>query len=431
MANEYAGRWPSARCLKTTLNEILIVRQPQHLAVSHGRKEEMKLQKFGMLVVLASMFALLVAACGSDATPTAVPTATAATDAPTPTPDPWVAEWDAMKAAAAEEGELFAFLCCGFGSRIGDFIEEGELALGIDIINSTGSSRQQWDKVKAEREAGVYTLDVWTGGLNTSQNRLLPGGALANLKSLLVSPEVLDESLWYNNEHFWGDFDSKNSVFAYGGSASLAEITYNTDLLDPSEIKSYADLLDPKWKGKIVARDPRENGTSQSTALFYLLMGEEFLERLLIDQEVVITSDARQAADQLALGKYAMCLFACTTEVRAAREQGLPVEENFPGTVSEGSRLSTGGNTLMAVDNAPHPAAQKLFVNWFLGKEGQAWWQRIDTSQSLRTDIGVEGVTPGNVRQEGSTYLLVERDANFNDKINESVAAVTRILANR
>jgi hypothetical protein len=101
MANEYAGRWPSARCLKTTLNEILIVRQPQHLALSHGRKEEMKLQKFGMLVVLASVFALLVAACGSDATPTAVPTATAATDAPTPTPDPWVAEWDAMKAAAA------------------------------------------------------------------------------------------------------------------------------------------------------------------------------------------------------------------------------------------------------------------------------------------------------------------------------------------
>ncbi len=394
----------------------------------------MKLQRFGMLVVLASVFALLVAACGSDPTPTPVPptaTATVAANVPTPTLDPWVAEWEAMKAAAAEEGELIAFLCCGFGSRIGDFIEEGELALGIDIVNSTGSSSQQWNKVKAEREAGVYTLDIWTGGLNTSQNRLLPGGALADLKSLLVSPEVLDESLWYNNELFWGDFDTQKYVFAYGGSASLAEITYNTDLLDPSEITSYADLLDPKWKGKIVARDPRENGTSQSTALFYLLMGEEFLQKLLIDQEVVITSDGRQAADQLALGKYAMCLFACTTEVQAAREQGLPVQENFPGTVTEGSRLSTGGNTLMAIDNAPHPAAQKLFVNWFLGKEGQAWWQRIGADQSLRTDIDLDGVTPGNIRQEGSTYLLVERDPNFNDKINESVAAVTRILATR
>jgi len=393
----------------------------------------MKLQKFGMLVILASMFTLLVAACGSDPTPTAVPTPTptVAVGVPTPTPDPWVAEWEAMKAAAALDGELIAFLCCGFGSRVGKFIEEGEQALGIPIVVSTGSSRQQWDKVKAEREAGVYTLDVWTGGLNTSQNRLLPGGALADLKSLLVSPEVLDESLWYNNEHFWGDYASQKHVFAYGGSASLAEITYNTDLLNPDEIKSYTDLLDPKWKGKIIARDPRENGTSQSTALFFLLMGEEFLRKLLIDQEVVITSDARQAADQLALGKYAMCLFACTTEVRAAREQGLPVQENFPATVTEGSRLSTGGNTLMALGNAPHPAAQKLFVNWFLGKEGQAWWQRIDTSQSLRTDIGVEGVTPSNVRQEGATYLLVERDENFNDKINESMEVATRILANR
>jgi iron(III) transport system substrate-binding protein len=394
----------------------------------------MKFKRFGMLVVLASVFALLVAACGSDPTATPVPptaTATVAAGVPTPTADPWVAEWEAMKAAAAEEGELIAFLCCGFGSRIGDFIGEAETALGIDIVNSTGSSRQQWAKVEAEREAGVFSLDIWTGGLNTSNNRLLPGGALGDLKSLLVNPEVLDESLWYDGAHFWGDFDEERFVFVYGGNASLAEITYNTDLLDPAEITSYADLLDPKWKGQIIARDPREAGTSQSTALYYLMMGEEFLERLLIDQEVVITSDARQAAEQLALGKFAMCLFACTQEVQAAREDGLPVMEDFPHGMSEGSRLSAGGNTLMAVENPPHPAAQKLFVNWFLGKEGQAWWQRVDTSHSRRDDIGTEGVTPLSVRQPGATYVEFESDPEFNDKLNASLEAVGRILAGR
>lgn len=394
----------------------------------------MKFQRFGMLVVLASVFALLVAACGSDPTPTPVPptaTPTVAADVPTPTPDPWVAEWEAMKAAAAQEGELIAFLCCGFGSRIGDYIDEAETALGIDIVNSTGSSRQQWAKVEAEREAGVFSLDVWTGGLNTSNNRLLPGGALGDLKSLLVNPEVLDESLWYGGEHFWGDFEEERFVFVYGGNASLAEITYNTDELDPTEIQSYADLLDPKWKGKIIARDPREAGTSQSTALYYLLMGEEFLQKLLIDQEVVLTSDGRQAAEQLALGKYAMCLFACTQEVQAAREDGLPVQEDFPHAMAEGSRLSAGGNTLMAVDGAPHPAAQKLFVNWFLGKEGQAWWQRVDTSHSRRDDIEPIGVSPLSVRQQGATYIEFEKDPGFNDKLNESLEVVGRILAGK
>jgi iron(III) transport system substrate-binding protein len=394
----------------------------------------MKSQKVGMLMVLASVFALLVAACGSDPTPTPVPptpTATTAPDVPTPTPDPWVAQWEAMKTAAAAEGELIAFLCCGFGSRIGDFIGEAETALGIDIVNSTGSSRQQWAKVEAEREAGVFSLDIWTGGLNTSNNRLLPGGALGDLRSLLENPEVLDESLWYSGSHFWGDFEEEKFVFVYGGSASLAEITYNTDLLDPTEIVSYEDLLDPKYKGKIIARDPREAGTSQSTAMYYLLMGEEFLEKLLIGQEVVITSDGRQAAEQLALGKYAMCLFACTQEVQAAREDGLPVQEDFPHGMTEGSRLSAGGNTLMAVGNPPNPAAQKLFVNWFLGKEGQAWWQRVDTSHSLRADIGTEGVTPLSIRQEGATYLSFERDPEFQTKLNESLEAVGRILAGK
>ena len=393
----------------------------------------MKLQRFGMLVVLASVFALLVAACGSDPTPTPVPptaTPTVAANVPTPTLDPWVAEWDALKAAAAQEGEVLAFLCCALGSRLGPFVDQAESAMGIKLISSTGSSRQQWEKVKAEREAGVYSLDIWTGGLNTSNGKLLPGGALADLRSLLVHPEVTDESLWFSGEHFWGDFEEEKYVFAYGGSASLAEITYNTDLLDPNEIQSYADLLDPKWKGKIIARDPRESGTSQSTALYYLLMGEDFLEKLLIDQEVVITSDGRQAADQLALGKYSMCLFACTQEVQNAREQGLPVQENFPNAVSEGSRISTGGNTLMALD-PPHPAAQKLFVNWFLSKEGQSWWQDVTLDQSLRDDIPTDSVLPISVRQEGLTYLTFERDPEFQDKLNASLEVVGRILAGR
>ena len=384
----------------------------------------MNRRKLGMLAILAGVFAMLAAACGSDPTATPSPTPTQASQA-TPTPDPVAAEWAALKAAAAQEGELIAFFCCAFGDRIQPFIDEAEDALGIKITSSTGSSNQQWQKVQAERAANVYTLDVWTGGLNTTNRQLVPGGALTDLKSLLFHPEVTDESLWFEGQ-FWADVDL-NKVFAYGGSASGAEISYNTNLVDPSEITSYWDLLDEKWKGKIVARDPRIAGTSQSTALFYLLMGPEFLEQIL--KEIVIVEDARQAAEQLAQGTYALCLFACTQEVQAAREDGLPVQEEWPGAVEEGARVSTGGNTLVAMDHPKNPNAQKLFVNWFLSGDGQTWWQRITEEQSLRNDIPTDMVKSNSVRDPNKDYLLFERDPNFQQKLDESLEFARQVLA--
>jgi len=393
----------------------------------------MALRKLGLMVVLTSVFALLVAACGSDPTatpaPTNTPVPTVAMDAPTPTADPFTAEWEALKAAAAAEGELISFFCCAFGGSIGPFVEEAEAALGISIVTSTGSSRQQWDKVKAEREAGVFSLDIWTGGLNTSNNRLLPGGALGNLKSLLIHPDVLDESLWFQGSHFWGDNAlTSELVFAYGGSATPANITYNTDLIDPADITSYADLLDEKYRGKIIMRDPRIAGTSQGTALFYMLMGPEWLKTLLTEMDAVVTDDARQAADRLANGDFALCLFSCGTEVENAREAGLPVQEEFPNAMEEGSRVSTGGNTLMAVKNPPHPAAQKLFVNWFLSRDGQDWWQRITGEQSLRNDISIDAVEPANRREAGKDYILMERDPDFQILLNEAVNYAIEVM---
>lgn len=393
-------------------------------------------RKTMLVLVLAGVFGMLVAACGAD-DPTATPTAppAAATATPVPEMSAFEIEWDALVAAAQEEGELVTFLCCALGSDIDPYIPAFEQEFGIKWTNSTGSSRQNWDKVQTERAAGKYELDVWTGGLRTSNSRLLPGGALAELKPLLFHPEVIDESLWFGGAHFWADFEfapgattNLNRVFAYGGSASLAEITYNTDLVDPSEIQSYQDPLDPKWKGKIIARDPRLAGSSQSTALYYLLMGEDFLRSLLTEQDIVIVDDALQAANQLALGKYAICLFACTTEVRNAAEQGLPVESEFPNSLEEGSRISTGGNTFMAVANAPHPNAQKLFANWFLSKAGQTIFQQVTAGQSLRTDIGTDGVDVENIREEGKTYLMFERDPDFQKKLQASVDFAIEVL---
>ncbi len=47
-------------------------------------------------------------------------------------------------------------------------------------------------------------------------------------------------------------------------------IFYNPKLVDPKEFKSYKDLLDPKWKGKLILDDPRRAGPGQATLHFFL-----------------------------------------------------------------------------------------------------------------------------------------------------------------
>ena len=96
--------------------------------------------------------------------------------------------------------------------------------------------------------------------------------------------------------------------------------------------------------------------------------------------------------------------------------------------MEEGSRVSTGGNTLMAVKDPPNPNAQKLFVNWFLSKDGQGWWQKITGDQSLRDDIDVDAVELTNRREAGKDYILMERDPDFQVLLEEAVSYAIEVM---
>ena len=201
--------------------------------------------------------------------------------------------------------------------------------------------------------------------------------------------------------------------------------------MNPKEIKSYNDLLNPKYKGKIVMRDPAMAGVSQSTAFYYLNpnLGKPFLRKLLTEMDVTITRNARQAAEWLALGKYSICMFACRREVRSARRQGLPVEERFPHILKEGSRIAIGGNTVFAMDRAPHPNAAKLFINWWFTREGQEFAQRVDGGNSLRIDISKKAVVKQNLRRKDVTYIFLEKEPGYLAKMTESLAFVRKVKA--
>ncbi len=83
---------------------------------------------------------------------------------------------------------------------------------------------------------------------------------MGTIDTEFILPEVKDQSKWWNGKHQYLDFH-RQYFFSFEGTIRAGDIAYNTKLVDPREIKSYWDLLKPKWKKKIVIPDPRNPRT--------------------------------------------------------------------------------------------------------------------------------------------------------------------------
>ena len=157
-----------------------------------GKESGMTLKSSVRVFVLGAAV-LLLAACGAAPTPTPSPTPTLApgvtpTATPTVTPDPrspFEIEWDALVEKAQEEGQLDTNLSNRLSSAEAAraLTNRFESEFGINMrATITGSSSQTWERISAERKAGKYTIDVWTGGFQTSALLIRPAGAMIPLK---------------------------------------------------------------------------------------------------------------------------------------------------------------------------------------------------------------------------------------------------------
>jgi len=202
-------------------------------------------------------------------------------------------------------------------------------------------------------------------------------------------------------------------LMVHGGGVN---INYNKQLVNPKEFGSYGDLLNPKWKGKIAATDPRMAGMDTSVLFFYhhSKLGPDFMRRLYGEMDVTLARDYRQPIDWLGAGKFAVCIPCNTRETEKAIKQGLPLGQTVE-PLKEGGTLTSGGGTLSFIDKAPHPSAAKVCVNWLLSREGQSEFQKRDGTDSLRTDILKHNVLPENRRVDGVDYFDGD-DAKFSDR---------------
>ena len=320
----------------------------------------------------------------------------------------WQAEWDKTLRAADAEGQLTLYGCCYDYDRVVEGFKKKYPKIKIAII--IGSGNQLATRILAERRGEKYLPDVVSSGANTLHDALYKAQILEPIKPVLMLPEVMDQSKWYEGEHRYID-PERRYIFAFVANSQSGQIVYNLKQVNPAEFKSYWDLLQPKWKGKMASLDPTSFGMGATLQFFYFSpdLGAPFLKKLYGEMQVVISRDPRQMTDWLSAGKYSLCI-RCNagSEVGKAVQQKLPIGYLDTEDWKEGGSSSAAGGTLGIPTRAPHPNAAKVFINWFLSREGQTALQKLgrpDAHNSRRIDIAKDDVDEFNRLESGKKYF--------------------------
>jgi iron(III) transport system substrate-binding protein len=337
-------------------------------------------------------------------------------------------EWDALVKAAQREGKVELVLSGQVPQRLRPAMSEFEKKYGIRVNSQIGGGSAHISRLLAERRLNRYSLDVWLGGATGVISSLLPIGAAVPFAELLVDPEVKDPSRWFQGKHHYIDPEGRY-VFVWGASPTY-NVAYNTKLVEPNEIRSYADLLNPKWKGKIVSWSPGQGaGASIIPMFFNPKIGEEWFRRWATEMNVTIVTDARQGAEWVALGRFAIGMFGLNTQAEALKDQGFPIKDYLPHPMAEGEVLSASAANIMVMDKAPNPNAAQLFINWALSKEGQASFVKASGStDSLRTDVPNEGLEPQYRIDPSADYIVAFSNPEYAERQDEVLAKLKTIM---
>ena len=312
-------------------------------------------------------------------------------------------------AAAEKEGTVVVYGAPGplYRKVLVDTFQAAFPKIRVEYLGGRGTDEAT--KMLQEQNAGLYNVDVYISGTTNGTVALKPARAIEPLPPVLYLPEVIDKNAWLDRELQWADAKEPFTTLMF--ECGISQIVYiNPKLVDGKQFTSYWDLLDSKWKGKLVGGDIRQPGPGGVPSRFIYKnpkLGPEFLTKLFRDTDITLSSDQRQLIDWIALGKFPMGIFVSSSFAKLAEDQGLPIKSLPVEQFKEGGPIGPGYGAVSIVTKAPHPHAARLYINWVLSREGQTAWQKLAARPSCRTDIGREGVEQDDIPKPGFKYLKV------------------------
>ncbi|MBI4333459.1 MAG: extracellular solute-binding protein [Chloroflexi bacterium] len=364
------------------------------------------MKKMVLFFVIPAIAAL--AACSQPPAPPVpnVPVVTAPAPGAEVVRQTWQQQWDSVVAGARKEG-VVAITASWSPPTRDNVIRAFKEKYGISVEVSTGGSAQLGQKVLAERRAGIFNYDATVQGTNFGINLMKPVDAFDPAEPALILQEIKDPKAWLGGEFPW--FDRARTMIPFFARLDT-NLSVNTSLVKPGEITAYKDVLDPKWKGKIILRDPttvgtgsgwfRENGKD---------LGTDFM-RALVKQELIFSENDRQCVEWLARGKGSILIAGSADQLTFFMKEGSPVEII---DARDSRTFSPSSGIVSLVNRAPHPNAARLFINWILTREGQTLLTKTEGLPSRRLDVPTDHILP---------VLMLRQDRKYREYTEDDVA---------
>ncbi len=260
----------------------------------------------------------------------------------------------ALIEAARKEGKIsyYAAIELNVAERLGKMFEARYPGIAVRVERS--GAERIFQRIAQEQGSGIHAVDVANSTDTAHYLDWKKNGWLA-----AYLPEDVAK-------HFPADQFDPEGLYATS-CAWLETIGYNTNLVKREDApKSYADLLDPKWQGKIVKGHPGYSGAILTTTFVLVReLGWPYLEKLA-QQKVMQVQSAADPPKKIMLGERAVMADGNDYSLVLLKDQGKPVEVVYP---VEGSPLIIVQSGVF--QNAPNPNAARLFQSFFFSAEAQ------------------------------------------------------------
>lgn len=288
-------------------------------------------------------------------------------------------------AAAKKEGKV-AFYTSFLGAKAHlDIIKTFEAKYGIPVELLDVRASEMTERIRTEQTSQRYIGDVVQNGAASliqqqKDGFLQPHGGIPNTKDLLP-------------DHTATDVGVPCYVLGYG-------ILVNTNLVKPDEMpKSWKDITDSKWKGKIISDDPRAlGGGVVMFSAFEDKLGDDY-NAALAKQELVLSRDIGNDERRVARGEYPMRIPQLFSNWLALKS--LPVKFIAPTEGLPYIRFDFG-----VLKGAPHPNAARLFINHYLSTQVQAAYANaglIPVMKGVLDQAGEAGQELKSIKLMGTT----------------------------
>ncbi len=256
--------------------------------------------------------------------------------------------------AARKEGKVsyYAAIQLDVAERLGKLFEAKYPGISVRVERS--GAERIFQRIGQEQGSGIHAVDVANSTDVAHYLEWKKNGWLA---------QYLPEEVVKN---FPADQIDADGLYATS-CAWLEAIGYNTNLVKPEDApKSYADLLDPKWKGKLVKGHPSYSGAILTTTFVLSRnLGWSYLEKLA-QQKVMQVQSAGDPPVKVMLGERAVMADGNDYNLVLFKDQGKPVEVVYP---LEGSPLIIVPSGVFK--DAPNPNAARLFQSFFFSRDAQ------------------------------------------------------------